>query len=212
MISHEHRLIFIHLQRTGGTAIEKFFVKKDQWKIEKDRKHLLASQAKKIYKDYWNDYFKFTIVRDPWARTLSMLKFGEWLGLKKTNQGKINLDKWKIKYSVNNTNVILETDQRFYNHNQLFNKEKHFEKQVYLNILDEELDFIGNYDDLNECMNHIYEKNNLKLNFGNFFKKPNISYEQYYTEETKQQVYDLYENDIKFFNFQFGNGKLLTKY
>lgn len=209
MISHEYKLIFVHIPRTGGTAIERFFVKQDQWQIKSEHKHLLASQAKKVYKDYWNDYFKFSVVRDPWARTISMLNFSEFFKLEKTN---LNLNKWKIKYSIDNKNVILETDQRFHDHNQLFNKEKHFEKQVYLNILDEELDFIANYDDLSECMYRIYEKNNLKPNFGNFFKKPTISYEQYYTEETKQQVYDLYEKDIKFFNFQFGNGKLLTKY
>ena len=79
-------------------------------------------------------------------------------------------------------------------------------------MIDEKLDFIAKFDSLQEDVEYILEKNNLKSELSNYFKKPTISYEDYFTEETKQQVYDLYENDIKFFNFKFGDGKLLTKY
>ena len=200
------------MQRTGGTAVERLFVRHDQWNIQKETKHLLASQAKKIYKDYWNDYFKFAIVRDPWARTISMLEFSEYLGLDKSDHGKVNLNNWVNRHSLQDTNIIIENDFRFSDRSQLYNKEKHKEKQVYLNVLDEELDYICTFDTLTEDINYILKKNNLKANIGNFFRKPTISYENYFTEETKQQVYDLYENDIKYFNFKFGDGKLLTQY
>lgn len=75
MIDHKTKCIFVHIQRTGGTAIEKLFIKNDMWLSGRpNHKHLLASQAKKLYKDYWNDYFKFSFVRDPWSRTVSMLQ------------------------------------------------------------------------------------------------------------------------------------------
>jgi hypothetical protein len=212
MINHEYKLIFVHIPRTGGTAVEKLFVKHDMWNIRKEHKHLLASQAKKVYKDYWNDYFKFSVVRDPWARTISMLNFSEFFKLRKTNQGKVDLNSWINKYQVENTNIIIENDNRFSNCNQLFNNKKHIEKQIYLNVLDEELDYICTFDNLGEDIKYILEKNNLKSDIGNYFKKPAISYENYFTEETKQQVYDLYENDIKFFNFKFDDGKLLKQY
>lgn len=212
MISHKHKLIYIHIQRTGGTAIERLFVKQDQWYIKSEHKHLLASQAKKVYKDYWNDYFKFSVIRDPWARTTSWMKFAHYLHLGKTDQGKINFDNWVKKHTVQDTNVIIENDFRFSDLNELYNKEKHKDRQVYLNILDEELDYICNFDTLKKDITHILKVNNLNSNLGNYFKKPNISYENYFTEETKQQVNDLYENDIKFFNFKFGDGKLLTRY
>lgn len=211
MICHKHKIIFVHIQRTGGTAVEKFFIGEDQFKINKEHKHLLASQAKKLYKDYWNDYFKFSIVRDPWARTISMMSHPKMF-FTKIDQGKINLDGWVKDNILNDTNVLLENDWRFSDRSSLFNKEKHLENQVYLNLLDEELDFIANFDTLHEDIKYILEKNNLKSNLGNFFKKPTLTYEHYYTEKTKQQVYDLYENDIKFFNFRFDSGKLLRKY
>lgn len=48
MISHEHRLIFIHIPRTAGTSFEKWILGKDQWDINPAEKHLTAAEAKKL--------------------------------------------------------------------------------------------------------------------------------------------------------------------
>ena len=75
MISHELKCIFIHIPRTGGSIIEKLLVGQDWWIFDKKTKHLIASQAKKLYSEYWNDYFKFSFVRDPYSRMLSLTTF-----------------------------------------------------------------------------------------------------------------------------------------
>ena len=64
MISHKHKCIFIHFQRTGGTSIENALVGKNWHGIDPSSKHIFASTAKRIYSDYWNDYFKFSFVRN----------------------------------------------------------------------------------------------------------------------------------------------------
>ena len=140
MISHKYKCIFIHIQRTAGTSIENWIVGKDWWRIDKETKHLLASQAKVKYRKYWDKYFKFSFVRNPWDRVVSCLIFPEFYGISYHN-GMLNFDGYKSKYGYP---VIIENDFRFSNGKFLKSK-KHMKNSVYLNILDEELDFVVSF-------------------------------------------------------------------
>jgi hypothetical protein len=77
MINHKYKFIFLHIPRTGGTSIEKALFGQDWWGVHPPSKHLTAHMAKQIYAPYWQDYFKFTFVRNPWDRMVSMLKYGK---------------------------------------------------------------------------------------------------------------------------------------
>ena len=59
MINHEYKCIYVHIPRTGGSFIEKVIDGVDWWEKNKEEKHLTASKAKILYKDYWDEYFKF---------------------------------------------------------------------------------------------------------------------------------------------------------
>ena len=72
MISHELKTIFIHIPRTGGTSIETALVGNNWWKIEPATKHIDWCEAKKFYANYWNDYLKFSVVRNPWDWLVSL--------------------------------------------------------------------------------------------------------------------------------------------
>lgn len=72
MISHELKLIFIHIPRTGGTSVEKALVGKNWWNIDPKTKHLTCVEARQTYRDYWDDYTKFSITRNPWDWLVSL--------------------------------------------------------------------------------------------------------------------------------------------
>ena len=71
MISHTHKCIFIHNNKTGGTSISKFLIN-DPEPLDK---HNSILQYKKKYRDCFNSYFKFTFVRNPWDKLLSQYFF-----------------------------------------------------------------------------------------------------------------------------------------
>ena len=73
MISHKHKCIFIHISRTGGSTIERLLQGEDQWNRDPYSKHITTARAKKLYSEWWDDYFKFTFVRNPYDRVLSQL-------------------------------------------------------------------------------------------------------------------------------------------
>ena len=72
MISHQYKCIFIHIPRTGGTSVELTLTHTDWGLSHKPEKHIFASHAKKLYAQYWDDYFKFSIVRNPYDRLISL--------------------------------------------------------------------------------------------------------------------------------------------
>ena len=70
MISHEHKFIFIHIPKCGGTSIERFF----KMKLPRQGAHLNLKYYKKNTENY-ETYFKFTIVRNPWDKMVSEYKW-----------------------------------------------------------------------------------------------------------------------------------------
>lgn len=79
--SHDHRFIFIHIGRTGGTSIEKTLCQllgKDFEETKKDPngrwwKHIWAKKLRKrLGTECWNSYFTFSFVRNPYDMMLSL--------------------------------------------------------------------------------------------------------------------------------------------
>lgn len=76
MISHQYKCIFVHIIKTGGTTIEGWLQNCDQWNLQSNMKHITARKAKLEYAEYWDDYFKFSFIRNPYDRILSELNSG----------------------------------------------------------------------------------------------------------------------------------------
>lgn len=151
MISHKYRCIFIHIPRTAGTSIEHWIAGRDWWQIDPASKHLLASQAKRLYHRYWDEYFKFSFVRNPWDRMISCLAFADFFGLSYSRNGGFCFDGYHKRFGLD---IVIENDYRFSDRRDLIN-EKHQRNSVYGNLLDEELDFIGRFENLETDLRHI---------------------------------------------------------
>lgn len=69
-VSKSRRLLFLHVQKTGGTTVERFF---DQLIPDSERrnpKHGTWSQVLAAHPDL-EDYYAFGFVRNPWDRLVS---------------------------------------------------------------------------------------------------------------------------------------------
>ncbi len=194
--------------------MEKAITGYDWWsdKERRNEKHMLASQAKRLYSEYWNDYFKFSFVRNPWDRTISMAKSypGTW---------HIKLDRSqkppKLKYDNNfhgyknrfGYPITIERDRRFYKKTPLKN-DRHIENSIYLNLLDEDIDFVGRFENLSEDFSFVAESIGLENpELPHAEKKKHkfkgLHYSEYYTPETKDAVEELYLKDIEHFGYKY---------
>lgn len=133
MISHEYRFIFIHIPFTDSHFVE------DITKIKVSEKHryLTSSQAKELYAEYWDDYYKFSIVRDPYMRVLSSVMYPKF--------SKITLSEsmpWFTDYyNLFGYPKTVEFDHRFYSRENIpINPDKIQCGSPYGNFLSEEID------------------------------------------------------------------------
>ena len=155
------------------------------------------------FDESWNDYFKFTIVRNPWDRLLSC---------------------WKQKLAVRVKTSCPEDECRFY-HNLLglefpggltfaeFVKtlnadnlyaDKHWAPLYSLINLDS-VDFIGRFENLQEDFYTICDKIGIprqKLSHANSTKHKH--YTEYYDDESREIVAEKYAKDIEYFGYEFG--------
>ena len=107
-----------------------------------------ASAAKKIYKDHWDDYFTFSFIRNPWDRMVSIARYPTLYGAYEAG-GKLNIDLYLRKFKNG------EFDSRFPN---LGKKWDGGSDTVYLQLLDEELDFIGRFENLQNDFDTVCDK------------------------------------------------------
>lgn len=198
MINHKHKLIFIHIPRTGGSSIEKALCGKDWFNIHAPSKHLTAYSAKKIYAEYWNKYFKFTFVRNPWDRMVSLLKYGNFYGVYLGVKNIINAENYFTNFKK------VEYDKRYFNENQ-FNDYHPIERSIYQNIFGTEMNFIGRFENLEEDFSKICLMNNIKnKKILHLEKNHNREhYCNYYDSKSKSLIEEKYYKDIKLFNYEF---------
>lgn len=199
MISHRYRCIFVHIQRTAGSSIEQWICGTDWWRIDPATKHVLASQAKELYRPYWDDYFKFSFVRDPVSRILSCMHHSEHFGLRITKGNKIDFDGYHRRFGCN---VILEHDFRFYRRSELI-RQQHVADSIYGNIIDEPLDFVGKYETLYSDIEYIRNTLGIEKDFDNHLERsdPNLHPKQT-ALETIEYIRNICRSDMLRYDYE----------
>ena len=86
MINHEYKFIFIHIPRTGGSSIEQCITGDEARKLNtmngREQKHNNLFEYKEtMNRETFNEYFKFTFVRNPWDVMISKY-VAPWYGRK----------------------------------------------------------------------------------------------------------------------------------
>lgn len=147
MISHRHACIFIHVQRTAGTSIEYWLAGNDWWYIDPATKHLTGGQAKERYGEYWDDYFTFALVRNPWERIVSLAKFRN-AGITLGSDGTLCLD----EYIESLGDPPLEFDRRYWERSECPGSRQ--DGHLYGNTIGA-IDYIGRYESLHADLERI---------------------------------------------------------
>jgi len=234
MICHHYNCIFIHIPKCAGQSVERIFLdaiglswenraplllrRNDKPELGPPRlAHLIARDyvaCKYVTQQQFENYFKFSIVRNPWDRVVSFYKY---LGFYKCADFKRFLGEYFLR--------------------RLWTGKYWFVRPQYEFIYDENgecmVDYIGRFECLQNCMNNVGNRIGLEVprmprvnksyktlpkptvRLGELYRytirrymnrtKPMLSdYRAYYDDESISRVAHLYKRDIELFGYEFG--------
>ncbi len=228
MISEKHKCIFVHIPKVAGQSIELFFLGLNglSWearealllKYNPDPElgperlaHLTASEyvdLGHITRSNFDDYFKFSFVRNPWARLVSEYLYRDYH--KKMSFRAFVAHGLPQKSDYSDTYRHILPQYQF----------------IYDNSGKNLLDFVGRFENLQQDFDLVcsrLEVAHTKLPHVNsatrvgivksildkfvFFKLHSSpqSYVDYYDEKTKRKVEQMYISDIETFKYRFSD-------
>ena len=193
IISPKYKFVFIATEKTGCTSVSNSLENIDDTKkiignlVPKDRnnylysKHTSCSEFTNNHSDF-NDYFKFAFVRNPWDRVVSWYFFCKRTTNLERNTSDISFKKFIKKMS----NVWTGRIQFQYE----------FTKKC---------DFIGKTENIQQDFDVICDKIGIPhQKLPHFNKTKHKHYTEYYDDETKSIVAEVFAKDIEYFNYKFG--------
>ena len=197
MISHQHKFIFIHIPKTSGNSLSLFLkslvnnniiLKTSKMgakqgirviceKNDKCIKHENIDYYYKLYGNKINNYFKFTIVRNPYDRMLSYYFFRK----SKNINSNYTFDKKEFIEFIKN------------------------ERYCQYKYIDNTFHIVYYEDLINGLKQLDYFK--YKVNFDNYpvlnkSYNSKINYNDLYDKELKKLVYDKFKKDFELFGYK----------
>ena len=194
----ETKSIFIHIPKCAGISISKMIYG------NLAGGHTTLEEYLDIFRPHdIQNYFIFTVVRNPWDRIVSAFHFLKSGGLSDRDRAwtKENIAQYRdfstfCEHWLNEENIL---------------KYHHFRPQ-YQYFLDRNKkirpDFICFFENLDADIQYVCEK----LKITNNLKKNNTSqhkpYQSYYNERSMKIVEDVYKEDIKILGYNFTNSNI----
>jgi len=202
-INHEKKLIFIHIPKNAGTSIIKAMG------VENMLMDKTIEEYKENYKEYWNTYMKFTVVRDPIDRFISAYKFARmkesgWF----SSTGEEGLEKHE-HYELCNSMDINEYTSYIYKNPYEFNRwiiPQTFHISNKNNKI--EIDYFVKYENLLEDLKKIGIEKIQKLNPSKIDDESLVQL----TKKSKKMLYEIYDVDYQNFSYDKDIKKVFSYY
>jgi len=200
-ISNKYNCIFVHIPKTAGTSIESVFgMHGDRLNVGikpylnqksdydnlfgNNLQHLTAFEIKSKIQNY-SDFYKFSFVRNPWDKFVSVTL---WEGPKTKVNKNMSKDQFKKKalnkMKFAKLHYMPQVDYIFHSGSLL-------------------VDFVGKFENLEEDFQKVCDSLNVNFKLEYRMKVDHKPYQEYYNQEMIDFVSDFYSKDIEYFGYDF---------
>lgn len=180
------RFVFIHINKTGGSSIEKAFKLPFEHKTALEKIQELGSEK-------WNHRFTFTVVRNPWDKVVSHFCFRV-----KTNQ--TNLGAHSISFSEWVKRAYGQQDPLYYDKPRMFMPQCNWITDHDGHIL---VNKVCRFEQLEADLLEICRRLKKKVHLEHLKKSDRGDYRQYYDSESIEIIEKWFLRDIDRFGYEF---------
>jgi len=205
----KHPLLFVHIPKCAGGTIKYYFNITYNEQPNNYGHCKLCSYKNEVPSFDYDKFFKFTCLRNPWDRLLSLFKFRTQASLRKKDTYWNNIVQKKINFK-NWIKIIKEdTEYRSIHCASYFSYLSHNKANI-------DMDFIINFHNFKEDFNKIKVFKNRKIYYLPKDKKTKHKFKHsskhkdfrnYYDSDSIEIVANIYKKDIDLFNYDFDNYK-----
>ena len=181
------RFIFIHINKTGGSSIEKALNLPFEHKTALEKIEEIG-----LYR--WGKKVSFTVVRNPWDKVVSHYHYRVQTNQTGMGDGHIEFNEWVKK-------AYGEKDRRYYDQPRMFMPQVDWICDRNGKIL---VNRILRFEKLTDDFNALANEMNVVVRLPHVKKsKRKKDMRQYYDEESVLIISDLFSADIKTFGYKF---------
>jgi|10_taG_2_1085330.scaffolds.fasta_scaffold17517_4 hypothetical protein len=221
IISKKYKFIFIHIPKTGGCSVESALMnhlgkedlitdrmnyqdKKINAKFCDIPHHITLRDFHHLTHNRYKDYYKFSFVRNPYDRLVSMYSFYSQLKRRRIGESEIEkFNNWLLDNSrgnIINPKLGLKAQNQWKNIPQI--------EWVINNDNKIDVDFIGKIETFDSDLLTIGRKIGINIDIIPHKNKSKHShYSNFFNAETKRQTEKKYMDDFKKFNYTWSTGK-----
>lgn len=206
--SDSARLLFVHVQKTGGVSIHRHLVdalpdaRSSQGRpYPRHATYAQILEAEPALADYWS----FGFVRNPWARLYS------WYQM---------IERQRLNYELGRPGVIARVDSNpfwsdvvatvhTFEQFVLEAPERHERLRIaqldYLRHGDRTVDFVGRTESLSDDLRRVFEQHGLPpvVEVEHANSSPRRDYAEHFTPEMRARVADVFAADVEEFGYAF---------
>ena len=192
MISYDKKFIFVHINKTAGTSMEKALADYGVKKLEEkgdlkfelnynQSQHFNCDEYKKYLGSEYDDYFKFTVVRNPFDRVVSYYYGG-------AIQKGLNFKDWVVDRYLN---------ENYKDYIRMYSDYTHwFDK--------DEMNCVLKFENLDQDFIKLKETLDLNCELGKAnVNKSRTHYRDYYDDKTKDIIENHFEKELNAFQYKF---------
>lgn len=199
MISRKKKFIFIHIPRNGGTsvnfALKQFCINYPEEKPGVHKKvpaifykHASIKEICKSSQIKCKSFFKFTTVRNPWDRILSLYFWGIYIYPMQSFVQEKDFNSW-----VKNVFMYQEICEKF--------RRTQFD---YISIDSKiKMDYIMRFENLQNDWLEVCKRLGIKVELPIIYKTDHENYTHYYNSESRRIIEKIFAIDIEHFGYQY---------
>ncbi len=182
----EPEFIFIHINKTGGSSIEKA--------LKLPFEHLTAIEKKaEVGAQKWQEKFTFAFVRNPFDKVCSHYRYRV-----KTNQTK--LKERPLSFADWVRRSYYEKDPFYYDKPRMFMPQTKWLSDVDGQIM---VDQVYHFESLEKDFKNLCQQLNIDAQLPHLKASKKVDYQAFYDEPTKDIISHLFSEDLKHFGYRF---------